>query len=102
MTAGIAATRPKAVARSAWAMPGATTARLVVCAFDTPMKLFMMSRPNGGEHAGSARNFPAHRHLDAFELQRDAFLQAVRAQVCRQPDFPDRPRASAAIPDCRR
>ena len=42
MTAGIAVTRPSAVASSASAMPGATTARLVVCAFEMPMKLFMM------------------------------------------------------------
>ena len=31
-----------AVASSASAMPGATTARLVVCASEMPMKLFMM------------------------------------------------------------
>ena len=31
-----------AVASNASAMPGATTARLVVCAFEMPMKLFMM------------------------------------------------------------
>src|SRR5262252_2071464 len=42
MTAGIAAARPTAVASSASAMPGATTARLVVCDFEMPMKLFMM------------------------------------------------------------
>ena len=41
-TAGIAATRPTAVARSASAIPGATTARLVVCFSAMPMKLFMM------------------------------------------------------------
>jgi len=40
--AGIAAARPIAVASSASAMPGATTARLVVCAFEIPMKLFMI------------------------------------------------------------
>src|ERR1700729_2668512 len=42
MTAGMAATRPNAVASNASAMPGATTARLVVCDFEMPMKLFMM------------------------------------------------------------
>ena len=41
-TAGIAATRPSAVASSASAMPGATIARLVVCASEMPMKLFMI------------------------------------------------------------
>ena len=38
----MAAKRPIAVASSASAMPGATTARLVVCALEMPMKLFMM------------------------------------------------------------
>src|SRR5258708_22457734 len=42
MTAGIAATRPIAVASSASAIPGATTARFVVCDFEMPIKLFMM------------------------------------------------------------
>ena len=42
MTAGMAAARPIAVASNASAMPGATTARFVVCAFEMPMKLFMM------------------------------------------------------------
>ena len=56
MTAGIAATRPIAVASSASAMPGATTARFVVCAFEMPMKEFMMpqtvpNRPTNGEVA---------------------------------------------------
>ncbi|CAH2406044.1 hypothetical protein MES4922_420056 [Mesorhizobium ventifaucium] len=41
-TAGIAATSPIAVASKASAMPGATTARLVVCACEMPMKAFMM------------------------------------------------------------
>jgi biopolymer transport protein ExbB len=52
-TAGIAAASPKVVASSASAMPGATTARLVVCSFEIPMKLFMMphtvpNRPTNG------------------------------------------------------
>jgi hypothetical protein len=56
ITAGIAATRPIAVASSASAMPGATTARFVVCDFEMPMKLFMMpqtvpKRPTKGEVA---------------------------------------------------
>ena len=38
----MAAKRPIAVASNASAMPGATTARLVVCAFEMPMKLFMI------------------------------------------------------------
>src|ERR1700745_878460 len=53
MTAGIAAARPMAVASSASAMPGATTARFVVWALEMPMKLFMMphtvpNRPTKG------------------------------------------------------
>ena len=42
MTAGIAATRPSAVANSDSAMPGATTARLVFLAAAIDWKLFMM------------------------------------------------------------
>ena len=41
-TAGIAAASPSAVASSASAIPGATTARFVVCDFEMPIKLFMM------------------------------------------------------------
>src|SRR6478609_6514292 len=49
----MAATSPSAVASNASAMPGATTARLVVCAFEMPMKLSMMpqtvpNRPTKG------------------------------------------------------
>src|ERR1700736_1763926 len=49
----MAAASPNAVASSASAMPGATTARLVVCDFEMPMKLFMMpqtvpNRPTKG------------------------------------------------------
>src|SRR5271165_1786830 len=63
MTAGIAAARPIAVASSASAMPGATTARLVVCAFEMPMKLFMMpqtvpNRPTKGEVEPIVANSP--------------------------------------------
>ncbi len=62
MTAGMAAIRPSAVANSASAMPGATTARLVF--FDTAMawKLVMMpqtvpNRPtNGAVEPTVARN----------------------------------------------
>jgi hypothetical protein len=42
ITAGMAVNNPMAVASNASAMPGATTAKLVVCAFDMPMKLFMI------------------------------------------------------------
>src|ERR1700687_1582931 len=78
MTAGIAAARPNAVASSASAMPGATTARLVVCSFEMPMKLFMMphtvpNRPTNGAVATLA----AGAGLDALDTCCDAFLDAV-------------------------
>jgi len=60
---GIAAARPTAVASSASAMPGATTARLVVCDFEMPMKLFIMpqtvpNRPTNGAVAPMVANSP--------------------------------------------
>src|SRR5712672_883692 len=63
MTAGIAATSPIAVASSASAMPGATTARLVVCDFEMPIKLFMMphtvpNRPTKGDVAPMVASKP--------------------------------------------
>src|SRR5215471_14162812 len=63
MTAGMAANRPMAVARSASAMPGATTARFVVCSFEIPMKLFMMpqtvpNKPTNGAVAPIVASIP--------------------------------------------
>src|ERR1700733_2988163 len=63
MTAGIAATRPNAVASNASAMPGATTARLVVCDFEIPIKLFMMPQtvpnsPTNGDVAPMVASSP--------------------------------------------
>src|ERR1700755_660669 len=63
MTAGIAATRPIAVASNASAIPGATTARLVVCDFEMPIKLFMMphtvpNSPTKGEVAPMVASKP--------------------------------------------
>src|SRR6267378_856423 len=63
MTAGIAATRPNAVASSASAMPGATTARFVVCDLEMPIKLFMMphtvpNSPTNGEVAPMVASSP--------------------------------------------
>ena len=53
-TAGIAATRPRAVASRASAMPGATTARLVLCCIAISSKAPLMpqtvpKRPTKGE-----------------------------------------------------
>src|SRR5229473_7322562 len=66
MTAGMAAASPKAVASSASAMPGATTARLVVCDFEIPMKLFMMphtvpNKPTKGAVAPMVASTPVPR-----------------------------------------
>src|ERR1700761_1918659 len=66
ITAGIAATRPIAVASSASAMPGATTARLVVCDSEMPMKAFMMphtvpNRPTNGDVAPIVARMPGPR-----------------------------------------
>ena len=70
-------------------MPGATTARLVVCDFEMPMKLFMMPQtvpnrptkgavaPMRGEHAGAAHDAPPVARLDALEARGDPLLDAV-------------------------
>ncbi len=58
----MAANRPRPVASSASAIPGATTARLVVLVFAMPMNEFMMpytvpNRPmNGPPEPSEARN----------------------------------------------
>jgi len=64
----IAAASPKAVASSASAMPGATTAKLVVCDFEMPMKLFMMphtvpNRPTNGAVAPMVASTPVPRRM---------------------------------------
>src|SRR6185437_12148903 len=64
----MAATRPKAVASSASAMPGATTARLVVCDSEIPMKAFMMpqtvpNRPTKGAVAPMVARIPVPREI---------------------------------------
>ena len=73
-------------------MPGATTARLVVCDFEMPMKLFMMpqtvpnsptngaGRADGRQHVGAARDAAVAGGLDAFEPRGDPLLHAVRLQ----------------------
>src|SRR6267154_115575 len=67
-TAGMAAARPNAVASRASAMPGATTARLVVCDCEMPMKLFMMpqtvpNRPTTGAVAPIVASTPVPRAM---------------------------------------
>ena len=85
MTAGIAATRPIAVASSASAMPGATTARFVVCALEMPMKEFMMphtvpNRPTKGEVAPmvASRPMPKRTRRDSARTI-SAQLEAARS-----------------------
>ncbi|CAH2405990.1 conserved hypothetical protein [Mesorhizobium escarrei] len=67
-TAGIAATSPIAVASKASAIPGATTARLVVCACEMPMKAFMMpqtvpNRPTKGAVEPIVASTPVPRDM---------------------------------------
>jgi hypothetical protein len=68
-TAGMAATRPIAVASKASAMPGATTARFVVCDFEIPMKAFMM------------RHTPAGARLNPRQLDREPLFNPVGRQT---------------------
>ena len=69
-------------------MPGATTARLVVCDFEMPMKLFMMPQtvpasPTNGAVAPMVASTPVPRVMRrpkpprAFEPRGDALLDAV-------------------------
>ena len=99
-TAGMAAASPNAVASSASAMPGATTARLVVCDFEIPIKLFMMPHtvpnrltkgavaPNRRQHAGAADHLAAAIGLDAFEPGSYPLLDGIAVhEVIREPQF---------------
>ena len=70
-------------------MPGATTARLVVCDFrdadeavhDAPDRAEQADegrgRADGGEHAGAAQHPPRAGRLDALEARRDPLLDAL-------------------------
>src|ERR1700730_18204901 len=67
-TAGMAATSPIAVASRASAMPGATTARLVVLVFDMPIKLSMIphtvpNKPTKGAVAPIVARTPIPRAI---------------------------------------
>src|ERR1700726_3220045 len=85
MTAGIAATRPIAVASSASAMPGATTARLVVCDFEMPIKLFMMphtvpNSPTNGDVAPMVASTPMPSRIRRASARTiSAKLEAARS-----------------------
>src|SRR4029077_2833162 len=100
MTAGIAATSPKAVASKASAMPGATTARLVVCDFEMPMKLFMMphtvpNNPMNGDVAPmvASRPMPSRiRRASARTISEN--LEAARSLIPASLEMPADSRAS--------
>src|SRR5450432_1284128 len=100
MTAGIAATRPIAVASSASAMPGATTARLVVCALEMPIKLFMMPQtvPNsptkGAVAPMVARKLMPIRIRRASARTISAKLEAARSLMPLSLEMPADSRAS--------
>ncbi len=100
MTAGIAATSPIAVASSASAMPGATTARLVVCDFEMPIKLFMMpqtvpNNPTKGEVAPIvARKLMPIRMRRASARTISAKLDAARSLMPLSLEIPADSRAS--------
>src|ERR1700730_7050593 len=94
ITAGIAATSPIAVASSASAIPGATTARLVVCAFEIPTKLFMMphtvpnSRTNGDVAPMVASNPMPSRMRRASAREISAKLDAARSLMPLSEEMP--------------
>src|SRR6516164_6399135 len=88
----MAATRPAAVASKASAMPGATTARLLVLLFAIEMKLFMMpqtvpKRPTKGAVVPMVASRPVQRimapgaRLASRERGRDALLDALGRQA---------------------
>src|ERR1700688_4195284 len=100
MTAGIAAARPKAVASSASAIPGATTARFVVCDFEMPIKLFMMphtvpNSPTNGDVAPMVASSPRpSRILRASARTISAKLEGARSLMPLSLEIPADSRAS--------
>src|SRR5258708_11926481 len=105
MTAGIAAARPNAVASSASAIPGATTARLVVCDFEMPIKLFMMphtvpNSPTNGDVAPMVASTPMPsliRRASARTIS--AKLDAARSLMPASLEIPTDSRASRIAAD---
>ena len=100
MTAGMAATRPIAVASSASAMPGATTARLVVCDFEMPIKLFMMPQtvpnsPTKGDVAPMVASRPMPSRIRRASARTiSAKLEAARSLMPASLEMPADSRAS--------
>jgi RNA-directed DNA polymerase len=80
----MAANNPMAVASSASAMPGATTARLVVCALEIPIKLFMIPHtvPNNPTN-GAASPLLANIYMNRFlkHWRQTGSGEAFRAHV---------------------
>src|SRR5258705_10424136 len=105
MTAGIAAARPNAVASSASAIPGATTARLVVCDFEMPIKLFMMphtvpnDRTNGDVAPMVESNPTPSRIRRASARTLSAKLDAARSLMPASLEIPADSRASRIAAD---
>src|SRR5258705_1285401 len=100
ITAGIAAARPNAVASSASAIPGATTARFVVCDFEIPIKLFMMphtvpNSPTNGDVAPMVASTPMPtRTRRASARTISAKLDAARSLMPASLEIPADSRAS--------
>src|ERR1700716_593880 len=105
MTAGIAAARPNAVASSASAMPGATTARFVVCDFEMPIKLFMMphtvpNSPTNGDVAPMVASSPMPSRIRRASARTiSAKLDAARSLMPPSPEIPADNRASRIAAD---
>src|SRR6202167_4781622 len=105
ITAGIAATRPNAVASSASAMAGATTARFVVCDFEMPMKLFMMPQtvpnsPTNGEVAPMVASSPMPSRIRRASARTiSAKLEAARSLMPPSLEIPADSRASRIAAD---
>src|SRR5256885_3047245 len=105
MTAGIAAARPNAVASSASAIPGATTARLVVCDFEIPIKLFMMphtvpNSPTTGDVAPMVASTPMRSRTRRASVRTiSEKLDAARSLIPASLEIPADSRASRIAAD---
>ncbi len=76
--------QPMAVASSASAMPGATTARLVVCACEMPIKEFMMPQTVPNRPTKGANGADGRQHARAAGHRRPARTsRRVSAEVTR-------------------
>src|SRR5438552_1267259 len=105
MRAGNAAARPNAVGSSGSAMPGATTARLVVCDFEIPIKLFMMphtvpNSPTNGDVAPMVASTPMPSRIRRASARTiSAKLDAARSLIPASLEIPADSRASRIAAD---